>query len=297
MLRVNGVQISHLGDRRQPDHELAPLAETIAQGHYAAAMKSDQVLDQRQAEAEPALGPIGAAVPLDEEIEDARQQIGRNARTVVLDPDDDLAARAPTIFVFTAFSAGAHHDLSARLRVAGRVGEQVRHDLGEPHRIAVDPQALVGDVEGEIVIALLEQIARHLDRLGDDVGDLDPLLAQLHLPARDLRDVEEIVDQPGEVVDLPLDHLLLPGGSRVRPAASSAEARWRSATAGCAARGPAWRGTRPWPGWRPPGLGGASGSLPAIAPGPAAPAPARRSRWRPPSFRRPGPRCRGVAGR
>src|SRR5450631_4721105 len=112
-------------------------------------MKRDQVLDQREPETEAALGPIRAAVSLDEEIEDPREQVGRDARAVVLDPDDD----------FTTLAAGAHDDLSAALRVAGRVGEQVRHDLGEPHRIAVDPQVLLRDVEGEVMIALLEEIA------------------------------------------------------------------------------------------------------------------------------------------
>ena len=152
---------------------------------------------------------------LDEQVEDSREQLGGDAGAVVLDPDDDFAAGAVAAGALTRFAPRAHRDLSAALRVAGGVGEQVRHHLGEPHRIAVDPQPFIGDLEGEVVIALLEEIARHLDRLGDHLGDFDPLLAQLHLPAGDLRDVEEIVDQPGEVIDLSLDHLLFPGGSRV----------------------------------------------------------------------------------
>ena len=50
-------------------------------------MQSDQVLDQRQADAEAAAGAIGALPTLHEQIEDARQQIGIDALAVVADAD------------------------------------------------------------------------------------------------------------------------------------------------------------------------------------------------------------------
>ena len=111
------------------------------------------------------------------------------------------------------------------------------------------PSAGHVDVSG--VAALLEQGAGHLDGLGHDLRPArSRSLAQLDLAAGDARDVQQVVDQP--------DQVRAPGarsrrGRASRPspgrAAASAAARSGSATAGCAARGPAWPGTRPWPGW------------------------------------------------
>ena len=72
--------------------------------------------------------------------------------------------------------------------------------------------------------ALLEQVARDLDRLRDDVGDLEGLLSQRDLPARDLRDVEQIVDEPDEMTDLSLDDLLLAVGRAVAAPLQSSSA-------------------------------------------------------------------------
>ena len=44
---------------------------------------------------------------------------------------------------------------------------------------------------------------RRLDGMGDDRVEVDGLLAELDLPARDPRDVEQVFEQPGHVLDLP----------------------------------------------------------------------------------------------
>ncbi|MDQ3367216.1 MAG: hypothetical protein M3680_17470 [Myxococcota bacterium] len=62
-----------------------------------------------------------------------------------------------------------------------------------------------------MVSAALEERARDLERGVDDVGDLDVLLDELDPAARDPRDVQEIVDEPGQVLDLTLEELLLLG--------------------------------------------------------------------------------------
>ena len=76
----------------QPDGELAPLAGAFARGGDAPAVHLDELLDERQADPEPALGAGHRAVPLGEEVEDAGQELGRDADARVPDPDDDLGS-------------------------------------------------------------------------------------------------------------------------------------------------------------------------------------------------------------
>ncbi len=47
----------------------------------------------------------------------------------------------------------------------------------------------------------------NLDAGRDEIGKRDTLLAQHDRSPRDPGDVQEIVDQPGEVTDVPLDHV------------------------------------------------------------------------------------------
>ena len=53
----------------------------------------------------------------------------------------------------------------------------------------------------------VDQRTRELERARRDVGEQDRLLAERDLPARDARDVEQVVDQPDQVPHLPLRHL------------------------------------------------------------------------------------------
>ena len=52
-----------------------------------------------------------------------------------------------------------------------------------------------------------------LHRLAHELAEIDALALQLHLAAGDPRHVEEVVDEPGQVGDLPLDDL--PGPLRL----------------------------------------------------------------------------------
>ncbi len=60
-----------------------------------------------------------------------------------------------------------------------------------------------------MVLALVEQRAGLIDRAGDRVAHDQRLLLDLDLAAGDAGDVEEVVDQPGQVADLALDHRAL----------------------------------------------------------------------------------------
>jgi hypothetical protein len=59
--------------------ELAASAGTLARGCDRPAMKDDQILDEREAEAEAAFRARDCARPLDEEVEDVREQVRADA--------------------------------------------------------------------------------------------------------------------------------------------------------------------------------------------------------------------------
>ncbi len=98
-------------------------------------MQLDDVAHDRQAEPEPAARALQRLVALDEALEDVLEQLARNAVAVVGDRKKRLAATA------TQFDA----DVPGGRRELCGVGEQVAHDLGQPHRIAIDPHRPVGN--------------------------------------------------------------------------------------------------------------------------------------------------------
>jgi hypothetical protein len=104
----------------------------------------------------------------------------------------------------------------ARIGVLGRVADHVGKHLGESWRITIHEQRLRRDLEVEAMAFQLEQRASDLDGAGDRSSHIDDLALQLELAARDARDVEQIVDESGQVMDLALDHLKLAGRLLIR---------------------------------------------------------------------------------
>src|SRR5690606_40643524 len=81
-----------------------------------------------------------------------------------------------------------------------------------------DVAAGLEEVDPELVPALLDGRLGQGDGLGDDVVQAQPLGAELDLPGVDPRQVQEIVDEAGEMARLSLDGLLRaphPGIGRV----------------------------------------------------------------------------------
>lgn len=128
--------------------------------------------------------PPQAAPPLHEEVEDAQQQVRRQAGAVVDHPDGGDCA------------AGRRGDgkAAAAGRVLGRVRQQVQQHLGQPQRIAIHDQPL-RDLHLDGVPGGFNGRNHRLDGPRHDVGQIDPLAAQLDLAARDPEDVEQVVDQ------------------------------------------------------------------------------------------------------
>ena len=107
-------------------------------------------------------------------------------------------------------STGRESDVAAGLGVLGRVGQEVADDLFEPGRVGVDPEVAPVEVKLQRVLPLGDQGAGGLDGVVEGRGRLDSTAAELDLAAGDPRDVEQVVDQPGEVADLAADDLHRP---------------------------------------------------------------------------------------
>src|SRR5690606_24751920 len=77
----------------QPDNEPAAAAVPVAEGSDGATVLLDQAPRHGESQTEATLAPVDPARPLDEGIEDARQQIRRDADSRVLADDYDVGAR------------------------------------------------------------------------------------------------------------------------------------------------------------------------------------------------------------
>lgn len=113
---------------RQSDGECRARASARAGGGHTAAVQFDEAAHERKAEAEAARGARERLPFLHEEVEHARQHLRVDADAGV----DHLQQR------LLAFALGGDGDRALGFHVLGRVGEQVRDDLRQPCRIAID---------------------------------------------------------------------------------------------------------------------------------------------------------------
>ena len=181
-------------DRGQVHDELAARAGAGALHAHGPAVGGDQVLHDGEAEPEPAGGTVEGLGLLHEQIEHAIEQVRPDADSVI--PDADLHAVPGRL--------RRDVDRAARIAVLGSIREQVREDLLEARRVAVDEE-VVGDVEIERLLPVLEQRLRGLDCAPHDFADRSPLLVELDLSAGDPRDVEQVVHQPEQLLQLTID--------------------------------------------------------------------------------------------
>ena len=134
-------------------------------------------------------------------------------------------------------------------RVLGGVGQQVADDLRQPHRVGVEADRFLRERDGRARGPCASTSGRTVStaRATTVASSTCSLRRSSDLAPHDAGHVEQVVDQPDEVADLPLDHRprdpSTVAGST--PAASAFAARCGSGRAGCAARGPASPGTRP----------------------------------------------------
>ena len=100
-------------------------------------MQLDEASDERQADPQAALRPIQRLVGLHEEVEDVLLHLRRDADAGVADPQHGLVVLA----------GQADRDPAARLGVLGGVVQQVRDDLLQAGRVALDRDGLGGSID------------------------------------------------------------------------------------------------------------------------------------------------------
>ena len=59
----------------------------------------------------------------------------------------------------------------------------------------------------DLMPGVLNERLAHIDRVANDLDEIDARLAQLHAIVGDAADVEQVVHQSGHQRDLPFDHL------------------------------------------------------------------------------------------
>jgi hypothetical protein len=207
--RAVGIVNDGEGDGVKMDHELRALAEAGAARLDPATVQLDQALHDREPDAEPALYAREAPLRLREEVEDACQHLGRDPDAVVAHADRDLAAGVDDL----------DRDAAPGLGVLRGVADEVCDHLLQAGGVAVDQDVSAREGHGERVGAVVDQGARRLDRALDDAVDDEPLRAQRDPAVRDARNVEEVVDQPAELVRAAgrdLEGAIAPGGVESR---------------------------------------------------------------------------------
>ena len=197
-LRLGGVDRHRpalLRDQIEPDLDLGALVDAGARGAHAAAVHLDDLPHQREPDAEPAVGAVEGAVDLGEEVEDVAQHLRRNADPVVAHRDHRLVLLGMEL----------EPDAPAFRGVLGGVVEEVADHLGQAGGVALHLERARRQRHHQLLAARVDQRPRGLDRARDHRGEVDRLALQRDLAARDARDVEQVVDQPRQLVDLALD--------------------------------------------------------------------------------------------
>jgi hypothetical protein len=98
--------------------------------------------------------------------------------------------------------------VAALLRDLDGVLQQIAGHLRKTRGIALHQKRLFRQHEIQCQLSLFQKMVVVLDRLPDEAHQIERLLRQLDLAARNSRNVEEIVEQPGLVGDF--------AGSRMR---------------------------------------------------------------------------------
>ena len=96
---------------------------------------------------------------------------------------------------------------SAGVRIFYGVTEQVAEDLREPDRIGFYKHRLFRKVDAKLNSGRIHLFLARSDRATKDDAEVEPLLFQLDLAMADPRSIEQIVDEPHQMFDLPLHHL------------------------------------------------------------------------------------------
>ena len=191
------------GRQRQRDGQRRAWPVSFARRGDGAAVHLDEPANQGETDAQPTRGPIERAVGLREQLED------HAAASPARMPTPESVIRIVTCGAF--LRATVKIDPPSGIGELGRVVQDVAEHLRQPGRVAVHRRGR-RPADARAADAGVRRCAGRLD----STACVTTLPRDRHAPqadesARDPRDVHEIVDQPHEVLHLPLDH-----GDRVR---------------------------------------------------------------------------------
>ena len=127
-------------------------------------------------------------------IEDVGQDFLRHALAAIAHPQHGL----------TVLHRAAELDPPAGRRELGGVVQQVGHHLAQAHAVGDDVNAGLRHRSGDRVIIGRKQAAAAFQRGVDYAAQRNALLTQHYFAAGETFDIEQIVDQPHQVVKLPL---------------------------------------------------------------------------------------------
>ena len=193
--------------QRQAHRELAAAAGAFAARFDDAAVHFHESAHDDETDAEPAVRAAVQALLVRRGLEQTRHRLRSRCRG---------RCRSRVMSAWPATSSAASRSIASSMRpafvgVLRRVREQVADDLRQPA-----PRRLrrAAGYSGSAIVSSCrrDSIERPhgFERELRDFAQLDRLLLQRQLAARDARDVEQIVDQPREVPVLPRDHVARP---------------------------------------------------------------------------------------
>src|SRR5258706_2535761 len=178
----------------QPDRECAALAEAFAVGLDGSAVALDQGPHQREADAQALARALGRVVDLDEKIPYVRKPVARDADAVIAHAHHDAAKLALGAYLDTPAGVGVFHGFE----------QADLEDLLQPHAIGDRVERLLWQVHHELVASGFERSLARLEGVADLARDVERLAPELGRAARDARDVEQVLDEPRHLRDLPV---------------------------------------------------------------------------------------------
>ena len=181
---------------RQRHRERRTTARTRTRRRDGAAVQLHQVVDNREAEAEPAVRARRAGLSLAEAVEDVRKKLRADPRAGVA--DDDLRR------VVVLADCNVHP--AALRREPYRVGKKVPHDLLQALRIGLHIGHHPFDVIRHLHALAFSRRRNRLDGGLDDVDRRDAARVERDLTVDAAGDVEQIVNQARLHPRVPLDH-------------------------------------------------------------------------------------------
>ena len=160
-------------------------------------MRLDELAGERQADADQLLAFLIIGVDPRIAVEHAGPLGGIHPLAGVGHRPDD--------HVVVAMDADRHAAL--RRRVGDRVGEEMVGDLAQPARIAAHQAEFGVDVGDQRDRLFIGRLARRLDRLAEQGGDLDMFLGERQVAGGTLGEVEHILDEAAQPADRGEDRL------------------------------------------------------------------------------------------